>query len=199
MSLFGDGKETKNLWTKATTGEKWFLFLSSFLSATSIATLAESIIKWRGFIRTGVEFYDSYFIEPICSLFDTLNINISVFEITSSILLVIAFRAVNLSKIEANSFVEFILNKTKQFPLSGSLLLICMAVLFAYVIGYITGHVFDIGAVKGYLFLAYFGTLLFLICSVRVKSRGFFELVSIYNLPFILVGIAAAINKGLSA
>lgn len=56
-------------WPKWPWRLKIFLVLSLFLASGSVASLSETIIKWKGFILDAVLFYKTYYNDPLNWLF----------------------------------------------------------------------------------------------------------------------------------
>lgn len=69
MSLNGEANELRNMWTSASWPLKGWLVLSFFISISSLASLSETIIKWRSFFRDAVHFYQEWIGEPLKELF----------------------------------------------------------------------------------------------------------------------------------
>ncbi len=65
MGLKGDLTEITDVWHQAPWRVRVFLLVSGFLATSSLASLAESVAKWKGFLLTGVSFYQDYFQLPI--------------------------------------------------------------------------------------------------------------------------------------
>ncbi|MGL5471573.1 MAG: hypothetical protein ACRDCT_25930, partial [Shewanella sp.] len=57
--------EAVELYKKAGSLNRIFIMISFFLSVSSIASLSESIFKWKGFILDAVDFYQHYIAEII--------------------------------------------------------------------------------------------------------------------------------------
>ena len=51
MGLKSEIDEIKNTWAEASPPVKAYLALSFFLSTSAIASLAETIVKWKGFSK----------------------------------------------------------------------------------------------------------------------------------------------------
>lgn len=67
MSIKGDIEELKNTWPLLSPLTKIFLVASLCVSALSVSSIADSIFKFRGFLRVGIDFYRE-FVAPIFSL-----------------------------------------------------------------------------------------------------------------------------------
>ena len=65
MGLKSDFEEVARDWRKTPWRMKFWLILSLFLSSGSIASLSETVAKWKGFIFDAVTFYRGSISEPI--------------------------------------------------------------------------------------------------------------------------------------
>ena len=78
MGLRGDFAELNAVWKGAPLRVKLFLVLSGFLASGSIASLSETILKWKGFIAVGVSFYRETIRNPVAArLVDVTGIQLS--------------------------------------------------------------------------------------------------------------------------
>lgn len=64
MGLKADFEEVANVWHKAPWRVKIFLTLSFLLSTSSIASLSETVFKWKGFVLDALTFYRSHIAHP---------------------------------------------------------------------------------------------------------------------------------------
>ena len=65
MSIQSDIDEAKKLWNNSSLFTKILIGVSLFLTVSSVTSLADTIVSWRGFIADGLEFYRSWVIDPI--------------------------------------------------------------------------------------------------------------------------------------
>ncbi|WP_233884918.1 hypothetical protein [Paraburkholderia flagellata] len=65
MGLKGDVDEVVSVWRKASWPLRAWLLLSGFLAVSSIASLAEDIKNWKGFLKNGIEFYRALIVMPL--------------------------------------------------------------------------------------------------------------------------------------
>lgn len=65
MGLKADVEEVSRFWQDAPWRVKIFLGLSFFLSTSSIASLSDSVFRWKGFALEALIFYRAYVAEPI--------------------------------------------------------------------------------------------------------------------------------------
>ena len=75
MGLKSDIDEIHLHWSKYSNLGKAYLLLSGFLAVSSVASISDSVIKWRGFFKVGIDFYHEYISAPIS---DTLLIPIGI-------------------------------------------------------------------------------------------------------------------------
>lgn len=68
MGLKADFEEVAKDWKAAPWRVRIWLGLSLFLAAGSIASLSESVAKWKSFLLDGVDFYKGYISLPIENL-----------------------------------------------------------------------------------------------------------------------------------
>jgi len=57
MELQDNWKKHKSMWSNCSPGGKFFLSVSFLLSCASVASLADEVFQFRGFILTAIEFY----------------------------------------------------------------------------------------------------------------------------------------------
>lgn len=77
MGLKGDIDEAKVIWAGSPWWMKPLLVMSVFISISSIATLSDLIINWKGFILDAIEFYRQWINIPVSVLFGHINIHLS--------------------------------------------------------------------------------------------------------------------------
>lgn len=66
MGLKSDWEHARRSWG----GFSWLVkLLFVFFAISPIASLAETVVQWKGFIRDGLDFYRSFFTEPISRAF----------------------------------------------------------------------------------------------------------------------------------
>ena len=73
MGLKGDFEEISTLWTSAPWRVRLYLVLSGFLATTSIAALSETIVKWKGFFKTGLIFYRENLSTPLQHIAESVS------------------------------------------------------------------------------------------------------------------------------
>ena len=68
MGLKGDWNEAASIWSKSPWRVRILLGASVFLASNSIATLSDTVFRWKGFIKDALSFYQQYFTVPLWSL-----------------------------------------------------------------------------------------------------------------------------------
>jgi hypothetical protein len=64
MGLKADLDEVRLAWPGYPWRLKIWLVLSAFLASASIASLSETVVKWKGFILDAVMFYQTWIADP---------------------------------------------------------------------------------------------------------------------------------------
>jgi hypothetical protein len=77
MGLKSDTDEIKNTWSRASPLVKVYLALSFYLTISAIASLSETIVKWKGFFRDALISYHHFVRGPIRELFFYLKLDLS--------------------------------------------------------------------------------------------------------------------------
>jgi len=78
LGLQGDIHEIKVAWSKSSWLFRGWLCLSGYLGISSIASLADTVIKWKGFVLDAIIFYRSLVGHPITNLLQPLNMHLSI-------------------------------------------------------------------------------------------------------------------------
>ena len=68
MALVEDLQSVKKIWGDTGLGFRVILVISTFLASSSVASLADAVFHWKGFILTGIEYYRSLIVAPLVSL-----------------------------------------------------------------------------------------------------------------------------------
>ena len=89
MGLKGDFEELTKSYKNVSNPSKIFLILSFFISVSSIASLADTIFKWKGFIADLLLFYRGFVVEPIINGASIFGFNYSSNEVHACMLLTI--------------------------------------------------------------------------------------------------------------
>ncbi|MDE1516089.1 hypothetical protein PUN32_13955 [Vibrio sp. dsl-7] len=82
--------EAVELYKKAGSLNRIFIMISFFLSVSSIASLSESIFKWKGFILDAVDFYQHYIAEIIIYYAGFVGLSYTQNQVHSAVILSIA-------------------------------------------------------------------------------------------------------------
>jgi hypothetical protein len=65
MGLKADVEEVLVAWRKATWPLRLWLFLSLLVASGSVASLSETVFRWKGFLLDGLLFYRTYIAAPL--------------------------------------------------------------------------------------------------------------------------------------
>lgn len=65
MSLMGEVDEIVTTWRKASWAVRFLLLVSGFLSVSAIASMSEQVTKWKGFFKDEIEFYRGWISTPL--------------------------------------------------------------------------------------------------------------------------------------
>jgi len=208
MGLHGDLFEVKSVWRNASTKLRIWLALSTFFASVSIASLSESIIKWRGFISDGISLYRELITENLhFTAISMFNINFDKFGIDSMIILLLIAAAIirtdlslikskNKATLKSQRKNSIIYNFTAVFI--GIILVIIFVLIVVFFPGsYVSSMIWEISQPwftipSIVLFITFYATRIY-----NSKERAVF----ITNLlaPLICVLFLAAINKGIMA
>lgn len=77
MGLKGDIEEVKTVWSKSAWWVRCWLALSAYLAVSSIASLAETVVKWKGFFQDAINFNKTWINSPLRNILRIcLNLNL---------------------------------------------------------------------------------------------------------------------------
>lgn len=76
MGLKGDFHEVARVWRQSSWQIKTYLALSAFLASGSIASLSETIFRWKGFVSDAVSFYQTYIAGQLQWLLERLFVHV---------------------------------------------------------------------------------------------------------------------------
>ena len=93
MILINEIKEAKTVWKNASLLLRAYIVLSVFLVSGSIASLADIVFAWKGFILDGIELYNSIINIPFINLLNLFDIKITKINANSMIMFLILFGA----------------------------------------------------------------------------------------------------------
>lgn len=68
MGLKGDWSEVAGIWSKSPWRVRILLGASVFVASNSIATLSDTVFRWKGFIKDALSFYQQNVTVPLWSL-----------------------------------------------------------------------------------------------------------------------------------
>lgn len=127
MGILSDAEELAKAFPKASWPTK-IIILSGFLgSVTSLASISESVYKWKGFVANFLEIYDKYVKAPFTELLAFLPFQIPTYTLDYLILcictVIAMYRAIESGNLKHPSY-------TKKF-----ILIIYLEVLFFFYIG----------------------------------------------------------------
>lgn len=91
MGLKADIDEVLTSWEKSPWWMKAWLVLSAFLAVSSIASISEAIVKWKGFFKDAIEFYRLILVSPLRDALSSLNIDINPIRGEVLVLVIISF------------------------------------------------------------------------------------------------------------
>ena len=74
MSIVDEYSKLKEAWADSTLTAKLIIAVFAILTITPLASLAETLIAWKGFLRDGINFYRDFVTEPLIELFKTLGL-----------------------------------------------------------------------------------------------------------------------------
>jgi len=87
MGLKADVDEVRAAWSKSPWWGKIWLCVSGYLALSSIASLADTIVKWKGFFLDGVCFYRAWIKLPFKALLSHFQIHLTDVAIDKLIIL----------------------------------------------------------------------------------------------------------------
>lgn len=87
MGFHSDYEEVVLVFHKVGPLQKVLLALSFFTSVSAIASLSETIFKWKGFILDAVAVYQDYFVAPIIKYSAILGLHYEQHEVHSAVIL----------------------------------------------------------------------------------------------------------------
>ena len=72
MGFKGDIDEVERAWQSASWRTRIVLLLSLFIASGSVASISETVAKWKGFILDGIALYRTLVSEPLAAMFSLL-------------------------------------------------------------------------------------------------------------------------------
>lgn len=189
MGLKSDFDEVRLAWPTYPWRLKVWLLLSAFLASGSIASLSETIFRWKGFILDAIIFYREYVSTPVKTLLSALlGLQVTRGQADIVILFVILISALLRVFLHSKGPWNSPPRSTSLYFLVGTVAWVATSLQWGDTTRSIAGP---------------FGSFLALtcICSVYYGRRGGATRILwfAYMLtPFVFVGIAAAVNSGLT-
>lgn len=187
MGLKGDIDEALSAWKGASKLFKAWIILSAFIASGSIASLSETIVQWKGFILTMIEFYANNFRGPIQEIFQKLL----AFNVSKTLSDIIVLNALLIAT-NIRLAIQFANNNV----VLGTGLATSLALLATSVINIWFGREQDDFYGGSLLSLAVMTCL----CSwwyLKSKSLAKFYWFIYIASPFVIVGMLAALNAGI--
>ena len=192
MGLKGDITEVSHVWHRAPWRVRVALVLSLFLASTSLASLSETVAKWKGFILTGVVFYQQHFRHPIHGWITSWSPwEFSVMWIDGAVIYSLVLAA--LFRVSVYRF------RTKQRLIADSFWLLSMAILpFAYYAISLRHKPRPDVEFLALSISSYLGFIFMILYPAREPRGAGVMLAFIYLVfPPLFVAVLAAVNLGL--
>ncbi|MBH0026424.1 hypothetical protein I6F53_05450 [Pseudoalteromonas sp. SWN29] len=212
MGLKGDYEELISSYRNVSLPSRLFLIVFFFISISSIASLADTIFKWKGFIADLLLFYQNFVVTPIITITSKIGFNYSDNEIHACILLTITIN-IGMRLLEKGQIVAFDqINKKYSSNLKPDLKLFK---ILAIIIPIASWFWYGLTNQDINLFYVWFITLgypIFLVGPKWLLSKfdkeegsflekehfNYFSMYYLYLLSILLVvGVLGAINSGL--
>ena len=186
MGLKSDFEEVAADWQKTPWRLRLWLILSLFLASGSIASLSETVAKWKGFILDAVTFYRDWFSQPLHALL-TQVLRTSLPNGTSEALIFIALLASASTRLYLHTGAPRLARKFALYTVTG-------AITGAAAVVALKGESTKPTEIVSALVLVAVGVSCFYwINGGAAKILWFVYLLS----PFAVVGLLAAVNRGL--
>ena len=187
MGLKADLDEVVDAWHKATWRVRLWLALSLFAASGSIASLSESVAKWKGFFLESLAFYRQYISDPFNSLASTLL----GFDLPARLPDAIIMTGLLLSANFRIAIHRGVSNKSKTTAFGTSLGALCVLIGLLLWEG---RNISQSALLVAVLIAITYTALQYWHSGGAARILWFAHIVC----PFILVGLAAAINSGLA-
>lgn len=193
MTEYSISNRIKSYWSNQPVIAKFFLVISSFVSASSLASLSETIFKWKGFVLDAVEGYRSI-VQPIRDmLISSFDVSITQGQIDSVVIFglfyfghlrfALSARSQNHTlTINAYYLIIYVFMVLFSFsaPNDNTLLIGTLTVVLVGAAGYFVAGSRAKGGAKDYAFDA----------AITINIT--------IAMSLLVVGVLAAVNKGLS-
>ncbi|WP_448556904.1 hypothetical protein [Thalassotalea montiporae] len=182
MTINNDIKEAKKVWRQSTPIVKVWIAISVLLSVSSIASIADAVIKWKGFILDGINFHENFVITPMQSVLSNTGLQLDSIQI--NFILVAAISLIGLFKIDT---------ETRKTIVKSIISNIVMLSILKIVLKEKLGLDIFIPAVSGIIVASIITKLLESDKTTKYQS---FKFIAPLVFAFFLVLIAGAVYKG---
>ena len=191
MGLKGDLHEVATVWKRSSWQVKAYLTLSAFLASGSIASLSDTVFRWKGFVRDALSFYQEYLSDQLLRIlqlvFSSIHVPVGISHllILSTLYLGANIRVMLFAGPSTRSR-DAVSRATASYLGSMSAILIGMT---------FTGKEFSGESALG-LFLgsAFCASVTYWFVGGATRLLWFVYLVG----PFVIIGLVAAVNSGLT-
>jgi hypothetical protein len=190
MGLKADLQEVAMVWRRSPWRIKTFLALSAFLASGSIASLSDTVFRWKGFALDAILFYQLYISEPIRNLLQVIFVNT---KVSAGAIHLVILSSVYLS---ANVRVaSFAVPAARCRSVASSAISSYLGSIIALIIGVFYSRLELSGEVATSVFAA--SALCASIPYWRIGGAARILWFTNLLFPFVLVGLIAAIMGGL--
>lgn len=188
MGLKSDFDEVLEAWPKYPWILRFWLIISAFTASGAIASLSETVFKWKGFLLDAVVFYRSFLSKPLAQCIHVQNPHIGPAMADALLLATVSSLAQVVVSVEQNEPPSLRLRREFQLAF--------LLVVFLSIGGMIERPALSLESLLVWWWLGILGWQLI----QYIRLRGSTRLLGLSSLlfPFVLLGIAAAINAGLS-
>jgi hypothetical protein len=189
MGLKADFQEVATVWNQSSWRVRIYLALSAFLASGSIASLSETVFRWKGFMADAVLFYQTYISGPLHRVlvlfFAHVPEGVSHLLILSALYLGASLRV-----------AYFALPSTKtRLVARRSVTGYVGAAIAVFIVGHYTGRELDgMSALGFFLGSALAASFSYWRAGGAARILWFVHLLG----PFVIIGLAAAFASGLA-
>ncbi len=186
MGLKADFEEVAKDWKAAPWRIRLWLALSLFVAAGSIASLAETVAKWKSFLLDGINFYRKYISLPIEHLLSQVLALPLPAGVADSLVFIALLVAANLR-------VVLYRGGSSRTRASALGVLLSPVLLFAMLLAWKGRDLSAQNLLKALVAIAAYSASMYWSIGGAARLLWFASVLG----PFVLVGVAAAINVGL--
>lgn len=94
MGLIAEIEEIKKHWRDGSTTTKVLICFSTFMTFSSLASLSDTIVKWKGFILDGINFYRTWVSLPLINIIQSFGLNFNQSSLDFMVILFLQFFAI---------------------------------------------------------------------------------------------------------